>query len=68
MALPASPIQAGEERLWTVTDVAKYLRLSPEPIRVMARKGELPAFKLGKRLWRFEAGRIQAWLNENQNK
>lgn len=68
MAATTSPIHAGGERLWTVKDVAKYLRLSPETIRVMARKGELPAFKLGKRLWRFDAGRIQTRLNENQNK
>lgn len=38
--------------LWTVEDVAAYLKLQPETIRSMARRGELPALKIGK-VWRF---------------
>jgi len=38
--------------LWTVEDVADYLKLQPETIRSMARRGELPALKIGK-VWRF---------------
>jgi excisionase family DNA binding protein len=59
--------KTGDKRLWTVKDVADYLYLNPETIRVMAPKGELPVFKIGKRLWRFEAGKIQAWLDERKN-
>jgi excisionase family DNA binding protein len=39
--------------LWTVEDVANYLKLQPETIRSMARRGELPALKIGK-VWRFQ--------------
>jgi excisionase family DNA binding protein len=39
--------------LWTVEDVAAYLQLQPETIRSMARRGELPALKIGK-VWRFQ--------------
>ncbi len=47
--------------LWTVEDVADYLKLQPETIRSMARRGELPALKIGK-VWRFQQRRIQAML------
>ncbi len=39
--------------LWTVEDLAAYLKLQPETIRSMARRGELPALKIGK-VWRFQ--------------
>ena len=65
MAVKTSSSQAGNERLWTVTDAAAYLRLEPETVRAMARRGELPVFKVGKRLWRFVPGKIKAWLDEH---
>ncbi len=52
----------GAEPLWTVDDVAGYLRLNPETIRVMARRGELPSIKVGKRVWRFKVSEIRDWL------
>jgi excisionase family DNA binding protein len=47
--------------LWTVEDVAAYLQLQPETIRSMARRGELPALKIGK-VWRFQKQAIHAML------
>jgi excisionase family DNA binding protein len=47
--------------LWTVEEVAEYLKLQPETIRSMARRGELPAIKLGK-VWRFRQTAIHAML------
>jgi excisionase family DNA binding protein len=47
--------------LWTVEDVATYLKLRPETIRAMARRGELPAIKLGKH-WRFQLNAIHAMI------
>ncbi|MGE5123447.1 MAG: helix-turn-helix domain-containing protein [Acidobacteriaceae bacterium] len=47
--------------LWTVEDVAGYLKLQPETIRAMARRGELPAIKLGK-VWRFQKTAIDEML------
>jgi excisionase family DNA binding protein len=46
------------EPLWTVSDVAKYLALTPDTIRSMARRDELPAVKVG-RVWRFYRKEIE---------
>jgi excisionase family DNA binding protein len=42
------------EPLWTVEEVARYMRLQPETIRAKARRGELPGVKVG-RVWRFRS-------------
>ena len=47
--------------LWTVDEVASYLKLQPETVRSMARRGELPAIKLGK-VWRFQKIAIHEML------
>jgi excisionase family DNA binding protein len=47
--------------LWTVEDVAAYLQLQPETIRSMARRGELPALKIGK-VWRFQKQAVHAMI------
>ncbi len=52
---PASP-------LWTVEEVADYLKLQPETIRCMARRGELPAIKIGK-VWRFRKQAIHEMVS-----
>ncbi len=64
----ASPGQLERDRsrsyadpLWTVEDVADYLKLQPETIRSMARRGELPALKIGK-VWRFQKRAIHEML------
>ncbi len=46
------------EPLWTVEDVAKYLRLKQETVRMMARKNKIPALKVGKS-WRFKSSEIK---------
>jgi excisionase family DNA binding protein len=47
--------------LWTVEDVAAYLKLQPETIRSMARRRELPGLKIGK-VWRFQKHAIRKML------
>jgi excisionase family DNA binding protein len=49
----SSHSNSSTDPLWTVEDVAAYLKLQPETIRSMARRGELPAIKIGK-VWRFQ--------------
>lgn len=49
------------EPLWTVEDVANYLRLQEETVRMMARANKLPALKIGK-VWRFRASDIKDML------
>jgi excisionase family DNA binding protein len=63
----ASPQDLGTEPLWTAEEVAQYLKLQPETVRTMARRGELPCLKLGKRLWRFRPAEIKNWVLTNQN-
>ena len=50
-----------ESRLLTVEDVAHYLQFTPETVRSMVRRGELPAIKVGRR-WRFRKEKIEAWI------
>jgi len=66
MAAQSPSIQAVSNHLWTVDEAASYLRLEPETVRSMARRGELPVFKVGKRLWRFDPVEIQAWLDKQR--
>jgi excisionase family DNA binding protein len=54
------------EPLWTVEDVATYLRLKQETVRMMARTNKLPALKVGK-AWRFRAMEIKAMMKSNTN-
>jgi len=50
------------ERLMTVDEVAQYLRLNREVVLRKARKGELPAVKLGTRTYRFYREQLDEWL------
>lgn len=52
------------EPLLTVDEVARYLRLQPSTVRGMARRGELPVVKVGRR-WRFKRSLIENWLRNN---
>ena len=59
---PGKGINDQASPLWTVEEVSSYLKLQPETIRSMARRGELPAIKLGK-VWRFEKTAITDMLS-----
>jgi len=50
------------ERLMTVDEVAEYLRLNREVVLRKARKGELPAAKVGTKTYRFYREQIDEWL------
>lgn len=50
--------------LWTVDDVAAYLRIKPETVRKMARDGRLPSVRVG-RSWRFLKLQIQEQINKS---
>ena len=46
----------------TVAEVADYLRLNREVVLRKARKGELPAVKVGTKTYRFYKGQLDKWL------
>lgn len=45
----------------TLEGAAKYLKLAPITLYRKARKGEIPAAKLGK-IWRFHRGQLEEWV------
>lgn len=58
-------IEISTEPLWTVEDVANYLRLRRETVRMMARANKLPALKVGK-AWRFRINDIKEMLKSKK--
>ena len=50
-------------RIMNVDEVAKYLGVVPDTIYRKARRGEIPAVKMGK-VWRFPKEVLDQWLNE----
>ena len=55
-----------EEMLYTVRDVAKIIRTSPDYVYTLIRKGLLPALKLGSLKVRRDA--LIKFLEENEGK
>jgi excisionase family DNA binding protein len=53
----------GLPELLAVSEVAAYLGLHRATVVDFARRGKLPAFKVG-REWRFRADDIRAWLEQ----
>ena len=60
---PPDSVSPNTDPLWTVEDVARYLRLEPETVRNLAREGKLPAIKIG-RIWRFRKSSLDQILKE----
>ena len=50
------------EKLLTVDEVAEYLRLNRETVLRKARKGEIPAIKMGYRSYRFYKDQVDGWV------
>jgi excisionase family DNA binding protein len=48
------------ERLLTVQDVADAFQTPPAYIRGLARSGDLPGLRIGRR-WRFRESSVEAW-------
>ncbi|MBC7189434.1 helix-turn-helix domain-containing protein [Candidatus Aerophobetes bacterium] len=51
------------EKLMTIKEVAEYLQLEEHTVYKMARKGEIPAFKIAGQ-WRFKREMIEEWLKQ----
>lgn len=52
------------KELFTVQELAEYLKMNPSILRGKARKGEIPAIKVG-RQFRFDKEQIETWLSRN---
>lgn len=47
------------EKLWTTTEVAKYLGVSEEEVEGLVREGRLTGYKLGGQFLRFRPDQVQ---------
>ena len=54
------------DRLLTLEEVAKYLKVNKFTVYRLISKEKLPAFKVGNQ-WRFKSNMIEAWLAKNSN-
>ena len=60
--MTASAQCAAPEALMNDTDAALFLGgLHPKTVQRMARRGELPAYRIGK-YWRYRASELSEWL------
>jgi excisionase family DNA binding protein len=51
------------EEILTIQEVAKLLKVADKTVYTMAKRGDLPAFKVGG-LWRFRRLDLDAWITE----
>jgi excisionase family DNA binding protein len=61
----ASAVEDVVEHPLTPEDVAVLLQIDRERVYRMARRGDLPAFKVSSR-WRFLPSRLQRWMEEQE--
>ena len=54
------------ESVFTVRDLAKYLRMKPLTIYKHASAGKLPGFKVGSH-WRFKKDTIDRWIESQES-
>jgi excisionase family DNA binding protein len=51
----------------TALELASYLRIHPTTVYKLAKRGELPAFKVAGD-WRFKRSSIEKWLEARKNR
>jgi excisionase family DNA binding protein len=54
-------------RVFTVKELAKYLRVHSTTVYRLAKNGQLPGFRIGSD-WRFRAEDVDRWLKLSQRK
>lgn len=54
-----------EKTVFTVQELAEYLRMKPITIYKHASRGTLPGFKVGA-AWRFKKSSIDRWIEEQE--
>lgn len=56
-----------EDEVFTIKEVAAYLKLAEKTAYRLASDGRLPGFKVGGS-WRFRKSEIDAWIKEQEKK
>jgi excisionase family DNA binding protein len=57
-----SVVSHGVEVLLTRKEASQVLKIHPKVLERMAKRGEVPALKVGK-FWRYRATTLDAWIN-----
>jgi len=57
----------GDNDLFTVRELAKYLRMKPVTIYKHATQGKIPGFKVGSH-WRFKKSTVDNWISKQEAK
>ena len=57
-----SSMSHGIEVLLTSKEASQVLKIHPKVLERMAKRGEVPALKVGK-FWRYRATALDAWIN-----
>lgn len=57
-----SSLPRGIEVLLTTKEASQILKIHPKVLERMAKRGEVPALKVGK-FWRYRATTLDAWIN-----
>lgn len=55
-------VALGVEALLTTKEASQVLKIHPKVLERMAKRGEVPALKVGK-FWRYRAAVLDAWIN-----
>jgi excisionase family DNA binding protein len=59
--------KSSKSQVLTALELAMYLRIHPTTVYKLAKRGELPAFKVGGD-WRFNRASIEKWLESRKNR
>jgi excisionase family DNA binding protein len=59
---PTNGSSHGIERLLTSKEASEVLKIHPKVLERMAKRGEVPALKVGK-FWRYRATALDSWIN-----
>lgn len=54
------------DEIWTLREVAEYLKLAEKTAYRLAAEGKLPGFKVGGS-WRFKREEIEKWIAEQSS-
>ena len=58
-----TPIKKDDVVIWTVHDVAEYLRMSEAKVYRLVKERRIPVIRIGK-TWRFRKDLLDHWLSE----
>jgi excisionase family DNA binding protein len=56
-------MQIRDQKLWTLTEAAEFLQMHFKTVEYLARKGRIPAMKIGTR-WRFSESQLREWCEQ----